>query len=161
MHQFKSCYLYQTYSWHPPITPILPSCPLWALSTSPGIVPRTNSRQLHCFFAGGLPNVASVDDLKRLSACCSPPAKVLRLIAITGRKLVTFTPIKYLFTTWKGMVPTDPPIKTSMCKAFSWNNILIAWDLGTTKYETASPLDRFFKHVFKMAALIRGPVVWF
>ena len=75
------------------------------------MVSRTNSRQLHCFFIGALPKVASVDERKRPFSGFSPLAKVLRLGIITERNLVTLVGSKDVFTTLKGMLPTDPPIK--------------------------------------------------
>lgn len=113
-------YLLYTHSWHPPITPILPSCPLWEQFTRAGMVSLTSSKQLHCFF-GALIWVASVADLKRLLSWFSPPAKVLRLTAITKRKLVTLVDLKCFFATYKEMLLNDPPIKTSMFKAFIWS----------------------------------------
>lgn len=84
-----------TYSWHPPITPILPSCPLWEQFTRGGTVSLTSSRQLHCFL-GDLTWLLSVADLKRPLSLFSPPAKVLRL-SMRNRNFVILLRIKRFF----------------------------------------------------------------
>ena len=96
-----------TYSWHPPIIPILPRCPLWEEFTRAGIVSRTTSRQLHCLF-GALMWEASVADLKRLFGWVSPPAKVLRLPDMTNRNLTTSANLECLLATYEIKLPREP-----------------------------------------------------
>lgn len=84
----KAIKIGSAYSWQPPITPILPSCPLCALSTRQGIAPRTNSKQLDGLLSEGFEttNKPSVAARVLPLPSFSPPEEVPRLKAILGKK---------------------------------------------------------------------------